>query len=291
MKFKLYSMTISVNQLTVPVFLAALVMGQLIDYFFIFLFAFIHELAHVFASRLLRLRTQAIEIHPAGMSAGIEIPSTLSFSKEMLLYASGAASNIIIALLVLAVGPILSVDAGLVNRIVLVNLFLACLNILPIFPLDGGRMLELVLRYKVSYFKSVNICIKTSRITALATVVPSALILYYTGNISLFLLCVFILVYSFKNVSWLKSKSITDILHKKNCLKTGYVYKSRIIAAHMSVSLIKLAEEFNAGSYCLIVILDDSHKAAGVVGEVDVTDGILLYGPKAMLAKLVPEKI
>ncbi len=291
MKLKLFGLTITVNQFTVPVFLVALIAGQLANYFFVFIFAFMHELAHIAAARLFRLKTETIEINPVGMSAGIIVSSALSFSKEMLLYAAGAASNTLIALLSLTIGPIFSVDIGVVSRIVVVNLFLACLNMLPIFPLDGGRILELVLRYKVSYFKSVNLCVETSKITILAAIVPSIFIIWYTGNISFLLVCIFILVYSFKNIGWIKSKSITDLLHKKDCMKSRCIYKSRVITAHRSMSLIELAKEFNAGSYCLIVILDDEYKAAGVVGEADVTDGILEYGPTAVLGKLVPQKI
>lgn len=136
----------------------------------LFSFVLLHELGHALMAKFFGKKTDKILLFPLGGGAYIrEQPERLS--QEVLVYAAGPIANFGLALLSFPLLFILSPDAPLLLRYYLypasnvvltshwwedllcftigVNLVLALLNMLPAYPLDGGRILQALLRNKV----------------------------------------------------------------------------------------------------------------------------------------------
>lgn len=102
--------------------------------FFPFLFSVtVHEAAHLLLLRLFRARIHKLRL--SGFGAVI-ITEPLSYPQELLTAAAGPAANLGLLLLTLRRDPALA----------LVNLCLFAYNMLPLYPLDGGRLLRAGLR-------------------------------------------------------------------------------------------------------------------------------------------------
>lgn len=108
-----------------------------------------HELGHVLSSRMFGVRGGTLFL--GGVLGGWlpdddNWPDRLTPGKRIAVYASGPAINLLVAALC-TVLPIVSDQSpsrasSLCIAIAEINLFVAILNLLPVFPLDGGRILR-----------------------------------------------------------------------------------------------------------------------------------------------------
>lgn len=92
----------------------------------ILIFSVLHELGHLFVLLLFGVRPYLIRFSFFGV--GIKYENALPAFKEAVVYLSGPAVNLLFYIF-------LKDD---------VNLFLFVLNIFPVFPLDGGRIVSLI---------------------------------------------------------------------------------------------------------------------------------------------------
>jgi Zn-dependent protease len=108
-----------------------------------------HELCHSLVARRFGLPMKGITLFVFGGVAEMsEEPS--SAKAEFLMAIAGPLSSILLGLLlsavVLLVGGVLSTPvAGVLDYLATINLILAAFNLLPAFPLDGGRVLRAAL--------------------------------------------------------------------------------------------------------------------------------------------------
>jgi len=137
----------------------------------------LHELGHAFVSSLYRIRTLEIVMFPIGGVARLERPAKPW--EEFWIALTGPAVNLIIA------GSICALlysqkrglnffaltqpsDANLPDRIAVANLILAGFNLLPAFPMDGGRMLRAVLSRLKSEYEATRIATWSGRMLAIS---------------------------------------------------------------------------------------------------------------------------
>lgn len=136
--------------------------------FFSALFAcvLLHEFGHALTARKYGVRTRDIILLPIGGLARLErIPDKPA--QEFWIALAGPAVNIAIAIVLggglffagaLGSPAVFALDRGnLVERILLVNIFLVLFNLLPAFPMDGGRVLRSLLAMRMDYARATTI--------------------------------------------------------------------------------------------------------------------------------------
>ncbi|WP_419185980.1 site-2 protease family protein [Rohdeia mirabilis] len=134
----------------------------------------LHELGHALVARRFGVRVLDIKLwHLGGMARMSEIPETPRV--EATIAAAGPAVNIGLALAatpLLLTGPALGATGlGIVTSFIGMNLLLGVLNLLPAFPMDGGRVLRALLASRRSYLEATEIATRVGRWLALAMVI------------------------------------------------------------------------------------------------------------------------
>ncbi|WP_207461360.1 site-2 protease family protein [Azospirillum sp. SYSU D00513] len=140
----------------------------------LFLCVLLHEFGHVFAARRYGVQTPDITLLPIGGVARLErIPEKPS--QELVIALAGPAVNIVIAgILYLLLGGFLPAgsmevqNAGvdMLARLASVNLFLALFNLIPAFPMDGGRVLRAILAARLGYGRGTQMAASVGQAVA-----------------------------------------------------------------------------------------------------------------------------
>ena len=136
--------------------------------FMLLLFACVlaHEFGHIFTARAFGVPTPDVTLLPIGGVARLaRIPEAPS--QELLIAIAGPLVNVAIAiLLILLAGAHLdprelaqvdSTRISLIDRLAEVNLFLAVFNMIPAFPMDGGRVLRALLAIKLGHVRATEV--------------------------------------------------------------------------------------------------------------------------------------
>lgn len=116
-----------------------------------------HEYGHVLAARRYGIGTRDITLLPIGGVARIErMPEKPT--QELIIALAGPAVNVVIAFVLFAFfGAGIDIDPAavenqtvdFVTRVALVNVLLVAFNLIPAFPMDGGRVLRALLSYRL----------------------------------------------------------------------------------------------------------------------------------------------
>ena len=132
----------------------------------LFLCVLLHEFGHIFAARAFGIRTPDVILLPIGGVSRLErIPEQPR--QELLVTIAGPLVNVAIALILVFIGgadlsaqhltALGSAGVSMIDRLAAVNLFLALFNLIPAFPMDGGRVLRALLATKLGYVRATEV--------------------------------------------------------------------------------------------------------------------------------------
>jgi Zn-dependent protease/CBS domain-containing protein len=131
----------------------------------LFLCVLLHEFGHIFTARTFGVTTPYVTLLPIGGVAQLErIPEEPW--EEFLIAIAGPLVNVAIAIvLVFLAGASVTMSTAaavdnahiaMVDRLAAVNLFIAVFNLIPAFPMDGGRILRAALASKLGYVRATE---------------------------------------------------------------------------------------------------------------------------------------
>jgi Zn-dependent protease/CBS domain-containing protein len=137
--------------------------GRVIFILLLFVCVVLHEFGHAFAAKAFGINTPDITLLPIGGVARLErMPEEPM--QELIIAVAGPVVNVVIVLVLLvtidwraAMNPTVVAGPNLMMKLMAINIWLVLFNLLPAFPMDGGRVLRALLATRLNYARATQI--------------------------------------------------------------------------------------------------------------------------------------
>lgn len=149
---------------------------------FLFVFVFFHELAHSVVARRYGIKVRKIVLYPiAGVSEIEEIPNNPA--QEWRMAFAGPLTSLVLGFSLLAISLIVSpqlapsalrLSATTYNiafDIAILNILLGLFNLIPAFPMDGGRVFRAILAERMKFSDATRYAVTLGKILGVAMIV------------------------------------------------------------------------------------------------------------------------
>ena len=274
----------------------------------LFLCVLLHEFGHALAARQYGIATRDITLLPIGGVARLErMPEKPA--QELVVALAGPLVNVVIAAGLVA-GLVLTgkwqpwsglsvFQGSFVERLILVNVFLVLFNLLPAFPMDGGRVLRSLLAMRMNY----------ARATGIAAAIGKGMAVLFGfaglfGNPMLLLIALFVWIGATQEASAVEMRSSFDGVRVREAMLTDFrtLSPQDPLATATRLVLAGSQQDFpvvDSGRTVGLLLHADLFRAlqqrgdGATVGSVMVTDYDTLSpdeGLEAALARVRPEK-
>ena len=186
----------------------------------LFLLIIVHELGHFITAVLFKIEPDKIYIYPFGGISKLNISLSESITKELIVLIAGPLTQFIFYLLLIKL-PFFEHYKEIIK---IYNYTILGFNLLPIYPLDGGKIINLLFSIKKSFRKSLLITLYISYITI---IIFSFIFILNDVSLNIIIIISF-LIYKV-NTEWKNKKYLNDkfllerYLHNYRFKKRKYV--------------------------------------------------------------------
>lgn len=198
---------------------------QIQIYTYIMIFAFIHEIGHLITGLLMGMKPEKLEIMPFGISVSFKIkPQEYNKKikkgnyleiKKIIVAIAGPLTNFVI----IAIASKIKMGITQYLMITYTNFLIMIFNLLPIYPLDGGRILKSILHIYFGKRKAEKYINIISKITVCTLTVISSIAILYIQNIAILLIDIYLWYLTIKeDIKYNKREDIYKKLLENNII-------------------------------------------------------------------------
>ncbi len=237
----------------------------------LFLCVVLHEFGHIVAARRYGIRTPDVTLLPIGGVASLErMPEKPS--QEIIVALAGPAVNLVIAVLLMVVlgarfdftqmAQLEQAQTTLMGRVAAANVALLVFNLIPAFPMDGGRVLRAVLATGLGYTRATRVAAIGQGLAVVLAIVG------LMGNPLLVLIAVFIFLAASGEAGYVQMRDYTR----------GYLASHAMITSFQTLSPMSTADD------AAQLLLRTTQKEFPVVDGAGTLRGMLTH--EALIAAL-----
>ena len=246
------------------------VFSDLLMFVLLTFLALFHELGHAIVAARYGYKLRQIRLLPFG--AELCGDDLFLSSHEIKIALAGPLTNLFFCIVCVALMWVFPSFYVYLNSIFSLSLSLALFNLLPFFPLDGGRIFVALISKQVDRKKAVKIAAILSFVFGIVLLLLFALSIFIRFNISFGIMgvsLVFSSLYPSKNSKYFRftSKSFKD---KK--LQSGLA--QRTVAISKNSTILVAFCNIDARSQTIFSVQDASGKQVAVVSEYDIEKAI-----------------
>ncbi|RYG48885.1 site-2 protease family protein [bacterium] len=246
----------------------------------VFACVLLHELGHALAAKKYDVHTRDITLYPIGGIAMLEGRPTAK--QELVIAIAGPLVNVVIAV-ALGVGLYFSKgtisisselkEATFLPTLFMANVTLALFNLIPAFPMDGGRVLRSILALNMPEVKATQIAAFVGQSLAIVLFVYAL----FSGQVVLALVAFFVFLGAGQELAGSVTRSLLE------GHKASDAMQSRFRTIESGATMEMAAEMLLAGSqYHFPVTVGD--EIVGTLSRTGIAQGLSQGGPSAYVA-------
>lgn len=268
---------IKINKYFLPYVIILLMLGFREKIIISFILVFLHELVHCLVAKALGFKGFNIEILPVGAVLKLKDIDEASAKEDLIIALSAPLLNIFLGVLFYFLYRIHG--HGLLYIFFQYNMIIGGINLIPAFPLDGGRIVRDIIRSKTVYKVANKITVYISIFIGII-LMGIYLFLFFGGNnnISLGIIALFIMISSLNEKNRMAYVIMSDIIKKQDkFIKRGYIENSSI-SVYYKKDLLSVISIIEKDKYNIFFILDENMNIIHTLYESDILEGLKLYG-------------
>lgn len=252
----------------------------------------LHELGHALTARRYGIPTRDITLLPIGGVTRLDrMPDDPK--QELWVALAGPAVNVVIAAVLLLVTGITAIFSGLgdvhnlftgtfLARVATINIYLVLFNMLPAFPMDGGRVLRALLASRLEYTRATHIAATVGQLMALVFGLIG--LIGISGIVSPNPLLVFIALFV-----WIGAAQESGMVQMKHSLSGIPVSRAMVTEFHTlrpDSTLANAVELTLKGTQRDFPVLD-GERVVGVLRQNDMLASLGRQGPHVRVADVM----
>lgn len=228
-------MKIKIDFWVIPMMLLTVFINEVDIYLISISLIIIHEMGHVIVAKIFKYKIMEFKIFALGAQASIceneiKIGNIKNRFKKILIDSAGIITNLLIIVLVIYLKD--NVMYYQISNIYLkkiyiwmlmeypeliyINIALIGINMLPIYPLDGGRIVKNIFDMYLGKEKALDYIEEISRIGTYTIILISSILIMYFQNIFILFFVIFILYLRYKEIQIYKIKKRVYFLLRKD---------------------------------------------------------------------------
>jgi stage IV sporulation protein FB len=264
--------------------------GNLIFVVLLFACVLAHEFGHIFTARAFGVATPDVTLLPIGGVARLErIPEKPS--EEFLIAIAGPLVNVAIAVVLIAatqthlstthLAAMENTGVSMIDRLAEVNLFIALFNMIPAFPMDGGRVLRALLAIRLGHLRATEIAAAIGQWTAFAL----GFIGLFGSNPVLVFIAIFVYLAAAAEARMVALRAMSRDVPVSAAMMTEFatLTPDEHIDAAVETLLRTSQSEFP--------VIDGDHRLVGLVGRAEIIRALRTLGPTAPVADTMVKPI
>lgn len=266
------------------------VLGLATQVLLVFSLVFCHELAHLLTARAYGFRVLGLELFPFGGAAYCDDLFEGRKIEESIIALAGPVFNVVL----LFGGQALrwqGVWTGeLADNFVRYNFWLAAFNLMPVLPLDGGRVVRALLAGNFGFVRTTKFLAWTGRWLGVLLALYGILLWgrgeFAEGPLTFIILGGFFWLAGGKEISSAHITFLRQLTRKKEDLLKRGLMRSLLVTVHKDTPLVRIVEEFTPDRFAMISLANQEMGLSKILTETDVVEGMLREGIRFPVGKL-----